>query len=204
MTNINSFPNVPTISLDEACKCVQSCDILMISGSSLLDELIKKGTSSVWSHIGILFKLNDGTISRIMMMESTEPGGIRAVPLSNYLSNFNGTGKGFAGKMLIARYTNFPIQGISSAATQAIDLLGYPYSIDDIMSIAARIVLKDVVNSVLSSDVSSKTAYICSEYVEACYKAAGVNIPYNTAGYIAPSDFMACDQVVPLYYVAGT
>jgi hypothetical protein len=43
-----------------------------------------------------------------------------------------------------------------------------------------------------------KDEFICSEYVGRCLDAAGVQIPWDGLGFIAPSDFAACPEVEPL------
>ena len=201
MTNASTFPVVPTISFNQAKLCIQSGDLLFGSGSTLFARLIKEGTNSIWSHIGMLLQLNDVNINRVMMMESVESIGVRSVPLEHYVNNYNGTGKGYGGKIMVARYNNFPMDNISPIIAKSIDLLGDSYSSDDILKIATRISLFSVSKIKLIGDVHDSNVYICSEYVAACYKEGGIDIPYNVAGYIAPSDFALCKDITPLFYI---
>lgn len=203
MNSASVFPTVPTLTLSVATPQIQSCDILLMCGNSFINNLIKTGTGSVWSHVAMVLQLSDGDINRLMVMESLETVGVRSVPLINYISNYNGTGVGFSGEIMVARYINFPTIQVSAAASKAIDLLGYPYSMEDIMKIAARIGLNDAIDTVTNSLIGSNKAYICSEYVEACFKAAGINVPYNKEGYISPADFAKCPQITPLFFISG-
>jgi len=201
MTNSSTFPVIPTITFTQAKLCVQSGDLLFASGSTLMAKLIKEGTNSIWSHVGMLLQLNDVSINRVMMMESVESIGVRTVPLEHYVNNYNGTHKGYNGKIMVARYNNFPVDKTLDIAAKAIDLLGYSYSNEDIVQIAARITLKGIFKTKIDSKVQDDDGYICSEYVSACYAAGGISVPYNEAGYIAPSDFALCKDIVPLFYI---
>ncbi len=195
------YPSVPVVPFPQAADCIQSGDILFVSGNSSIDNLIKFGTNSVWSHIGLLFNVKDTIVSRVMMMESLITTGVRTVPLSSYVYNYNGTSKPFNGKIMVGRYHNFPTDKLNLVADKAIDLLGYPYSSDDIANIAARIALSSTTGIKLSTSVGSDKSYICSEYVAVCYKAADITLPYNVDGYIAPNDIALCNAITPLFFI---
>ena len=201
MNNASVYPNIPVVKFEQVKDCIQSGDILLVSGNSALDKIIEKGTTSVWSHIGLLFNLYSSLIKRIMVMESLITYGVRSIPLDNYLYNYNGSGISFNGKLMIARYNNFPIMKLPAVITRAIDLLGCHYNTQDIAEIAMRIAIKHTIGVNMPGIVKNDKTYICSEYVSECYKAAGINIPYNSAGYIAPSDFINCTDIVPLFFI---
>src|SRR5580698_7008054 len=99
------FPNVGVSNYEQIRDSIQSGDLLFGSGSSLMSSMIKGATNSVWSHVAFIIRLE--VINRIMVMESVETIGVRTIPLSNYINNYNGSGKGYPGRLMLARYQNF-------------------------------------------------------------------------------------------------
>ncbi|WP_258956595.1 YiiX/YebB-like N1pC/P60 family cysteine hydrolase [Legionella sainthelensi] len=132
-----TFPNVNTNNYDQIRDTIKTGDLLFASGNSLMSSMIKGATNSVWSHVAFIVRLE--AIDRIMIMESVETVGVRTVALSNYVRNYNGSGQGYPGKIMLARYQDFPINSFSNLSKQAVDLLGYPYNTEEVLRIAARI-----------------------------------------------------------------
>lgn len=199
MINVNSFPQVNTLEYTSLRQQIHSGDLLLCSGSSVFSKLIQNATQSVWSHVGFIIRLEN--IGRIMILESVESIGVRTVPLSSYISNYNGTGKGYPGKILIARHHGFHANEINNLSKHAVDLLGYPYNSQEIARIAARIALNAFSTNSVSKNNVAQNEFICSEYVYTCYKSIGIEIKYNTAGFIAPADFARDPQVEPIAFV---
>ncbi|CAM2984459.1 Uncharacterized distant relative of cell wall-associated hydrolases [Legionella steigerwaltii] len=194
------FPNVNTSSYEQIRDTIKTGDLLFASGSSLMSSMIKGATNSVWSHIAFIVRLE--SIDRIMVMESVETIGVRTVPLSNYVHNYNGSGQGYPGKLMVARYQGFPGDSLANLSKQAVDLLGYPYNTEEILKIAARIGMDAFGFDNTSPEVTSPHAFICSEYVAICYKSIGITIDYNQEGFIAPADFARSPKVNPMFYIA--
>ncbi|VEB35806.1 YiiX/YebB-like N1pC/P60 family cysteine hydrolase [Legionella cherrii] len=194
------FPNVNTSSYDQIRDTLKTGNLLFASGNSLMSSMIKGATNSVWSHIAFIVRLE--AIDRIMVMESVETIGVRTVPLSSYVRNYNGSGKGYPGRLMVAGYQDFPTNSLTNLSKQAVDLLGYPYNTEEILKIAARIGMDAFGFDNTSPEVTSPHAFICSEYVAICYKSVGITIDYNQDGFIAPADFARSPQVQPISYIA--
>ncbi|KTD67043.1 MULTISPECIES: YiiX/YebB-like N1pC/P60 family cysteine hydrolase [Legionella] len=194
------FPNVSTSGYEQIRDTIKTGDLLFASGNSLMSSMIKGATNSVWSHIAFIVRLE--AIDRVMVMESVETIGVRTVPLSSYVRNYNGSGQGYPGRLMIAHYQNFPIDAFANLSKQAVDLLGYPYNTEEILKIAARIGMDAFGFDKTSAEVTSPHAFICSEYVAICYKSAGITIDYNQEGFIAPADFARSPEVQPMSYIA--
>ncbi|KTC89601.1 YiiX/YebB-like N1pC/P60 family cysteine hydrolase [Fluoribacter dumoffii] len=195
----DNFPDVGASKYDHVRSSLHTGDLLFASGNSLMSAMIKGATNSVWSHIAFIVRLEN--IDRIMVMESVETIGVRTVPLSNYVRNYNGRGQGYPGRLLIARYQGFPTDSFANLSKQAVDLLGYPYNTEEILKIAARIGMNAFGFDNASPEVSSTHAFICSEYVSICYKSVGITIDYNSQGFIAPADFARSPKVIPMSYI---
>jgi len=183
----DSFPQVKLLDYNSIRNEIRSGDILLASGSSTFSALIQHASKSIWSHVGFILRLDE--IDRIMLLESVESIGVRTVPLSSYVNNYNGSGNSYDGRLLIARHENFPSQSIVDLSQRAVDLFGYPYSTEDIVKIATRIGMRALGLAKDHPLITANKAYICSEYVYECYKSIGVEISYDKNGYIAPADF---------------
>lgn len=196
---IDQFPNLPALSYDQVRKQIRSGDILLCSGSGVISELIKKTTGSVWSHVAFILRLD--SIDRVMILESVESIGVRTVPLSSYINNYNGTGQGYAGKVLIARHQNFNPTDVNHLSKYAVDLFGYPYNKEEILRIAAKIGMKEFGFNIHDPLINQPHAYICSEYAYACYKSVGITINYDPQGYVTPADFAKTPEINAVSFI---
>lgn len=194
---MDSFPNVPIKSYDELRNIIQSGDILLCSGSAFFSSLIQQATQSVWSHVAFILRVDQ--IDRIMILESVESIGVRAVPLSSYINNYNGTGQSYPGRILLARHRELKQENIINLSKYATDLLGYPYGTEEIARIAARIGMGSIGIPQTTVDQPQRE-FICSEYAYACFKSVGITIPYNPLGFIAPADFARCAEVFSICF----
>lgn len=196
---MEQFPSLPSRRYHELRDDIRSGDILLCSGNSVFSNLIKKATSSIWSHVGFVLRLD--AIERIMVLESVESIGVRAIPLSNYVHDYNATGKGYEGKLMLARHRDVKEENINRLSRSAVDLLGYPYRTEEIIHIAARLGVHSMGLPGQKADAETQRAFICSEYAYTCFKSIGVNIDYNTIGFIAPDDFARHEKVDHICFI---
>lgn len=196
---MDEFPSLTTKRYVDLRKDIRSGDILLCSGNAIFSSLIQKATGSIWSHVGFILRLD--AIDRIMVLESVESIGVRAIPLSNYVHDYNATGKAYPGRLMLARHHEVCQESITKLSRTAVDLLGYPYRSEEIAHIAARISMQSLGLPVENPDTQKQRAFICSEYAQVCFESIGINIEYNKAGYIAPCDFARDHKVKPLYYI---
>lgn len=197
---MEAFPQLPSKPYYELRREIRSGDILLCSGNSLFSSLIQKATNSVWSHVGFILRID--SINRIMVLESVETIGVRAIPLSNYIHDYNGTGRGYEGRVMLARHHEVREENIVKLSRAAVDLLGYPYRNQEIAHIAARLSLHTLGFSEQKADAAGQRAFICSEYAYTCFKSIGVTIDFNPMGFIAPADFARNAKVKPLCYLS--
>lgn len=197
---MEGFPHVPIKSYDELRNGIRSGDILLCSGNTAFSNLIKQVTNSVWSHVGFILRLDD--IDRVLVLESVESIGVRAVSLRSYLNDYNGTEQPYPGTLLIARHQDLKQERIKNLSKHAIDLLGHPYNTPEMIRIMARIGLDKVGLNSKSKDTLTQREFICSEYAYECFQSVGVNIEFDSKGFIAPADFARCKKVFPLAFIA--
>ncbi|MCC2625106.1 MAG: hypothetical protein K0R14_979 [Burkholderiales bacterium] len=193
---IDKFPELTPCNYAAIRSQIRSGDILLASGSAVFSKLIQQATNSIWSHVAFILRLD--AIDRIMVLESVESIGVRTVPLSSYLKDYNGTGQAYPGKLLIARHDSFAGVDITKLSQTAVDLLGYPYASEDIAKIAAKIEMGKFGIDNKQPLIQSDKAFICSEYVYTCYKSVGITIGYDQGGYIAPADYAKDQHINPV------
>jgi hypothetical protein len=196
---MSEFPTIPTMHYNKLRHDIRSGDIILCSGRSLFSKLIQQATHSVWSHVAFVLRID--IIDRLMILESVESIGVRAVPLSSYINDYNGSGKAYPGRIMLARHKNIQSQNINNLSKQAVDLLGYPYARDEIVHIAARISTYSLGLPALPHDPEQKRSYICSEYAYTCFKSVGVIINYNPMGFVAPMDFARSPDIQALGFI---
>lgn len=196
---MEEFPNLPSKHYNELRHDIRSGDILLCSGNSTFSTLIQKATNSIWSHIGFILRVD--AIDRIMVLESVESIGVRAIPLSNYVRDYNASGKAYPGRLMLARHHDVKSENIAKLSRKAVDLLGYPYRTEEIVHIAARLSMHTLGLPNEATDAARQRAFICSEYAYECFKSIGVSIDYNPVGFIAPSDFARCSKVSPICFI---
>ncbi len=194
--SIDRFPDITTSNYASIRSELKSGDILLASGTAVFSKLIQQATNSIWSHVAFILRID--AIDRIMVLESVESIGVRTIPLSSYLNDYNGTGKPYPGRLLIARHTNFAGADITKLSQFAVDLLGYPYASEDIAKIVARITSDDFNLDKNQPLIIPGKAFICSEYVYECYKSVGITIDYDQEGYIAPADYAKDTYINPV------
>ena len=193
---VDKFPDLNTCNYSSIRGELKSGDILLASGSAVFSKLIQQATKSIWSHVAFILRVD--AIDRIMVLESVEPIGVRTIPLSSYLNDYNGTGKPYPGRLLIARHANFVEADTTKLSKVAIDLLGYPYASEDIAKIVARITADNLDFGKDQPLIQGQKAFICSEYVYECYKSVGITIDYDQEGYIAPADYARSEYINPV------
>ncbi len=196
---MDDFPNFSVKNYDDVRNDIRSGDILLCSGNSIFSNMIKTATQSVWSHVAFILRLD--IIDRIMVLESVESIGVRAVPLSSYARDYNGTGAGYPGRIMIARHNQLQQKNIPDLSKTAVDRLGYPYNPEECARIAARISANSIGLKTSCPDVQTGREFICSEYAELCFKSVGITVDYNPMGFIAPADFARCKEVSGLFYI---
>lgn len=196
---MENYPDVRNQYYNDLRTHIRSGDILLCAGSSPFSTLIQKATNSVWSHVAFILRIDE--IDRVMVLESVESIGVRTIPLSNYIRDYNASGKGYPGKVMLARHSGIKIKNIAQFSRLAINFLGYPYGTDEIVRIATRISMHALGLHALEPEHSHKREFICSEYAYACFKSIGVPITQQRLGFITPDDFASSREVKPICFI---
>jgi hypothetical protein len=134
----NKHKQLEQIDYNSIRSNIQSGDLFFCCGNYSVSRIIRKFTNSEFSHIGFLYWWNN----RVLLMESVEDDGVRVVPLSHYLNNYENSGQRYKGDLFIARHLNFPTDetGYNSVLGKGSDFLNRNYDKDALAKIAWRII----------------------------------------------------------------
>jgi hypothetical protein len=162
-------------------------DLFFASGRYIVSKLIQKFTDSPWSHVAIVVRLVD--LDRVLLLESVEDTGVRIVPLSKYLDDYDSDGKPYNGWLALARPKNVDLDIMKELAQFGADELGRPYDKDELATIASRIALG------IGRKGKKDRTYICSELVQACFANANYYFPGDDRGFISPENIWVDSRV---------
>ncbi|WP_046174924.1 YiiX/YebB-like N1pC/P60 family cysteine hydrolase [Domibacillus indicus] len=191
------FQEINPVHYEQAVKSIQTGDLLLCSGTYLISEFIKKASNSFISHVAFLFKWHN----RTLVFESVEGTGVRIIPLLQYVSNYENTGKKYKGSLYIARHeqlisSSFDRSLLKNMMGKAIDLLNQDYNQAELIKILTRIKLG-------IGRHEDNDQYICSEFVDQCFQQIGISFPRDEGGFIYPEHIAADSSVYPMFELAA-
>jgi hypothetical protein len=187
---------------DEVRRQVQDGDLMLCSAWDPMSRMIRWATKSPWSHIGMVLRADH--VDRVLVLECVAKLGTRAVALSDFISRTSSGITPYPGKILAARHDGLKDgpqpEKLKLLCEYAMDRLGTPFSNKEVAKIAARIAAGRL-NIKMPGHLMPDDEFICSEYVARCYARAGLTIPWDGLGFIAPSDFAADPAIRPVAQV---
>jgi len=181
---------MPVVPYNEIRDQVQTGDIFFSSGSYAFSGVIQRLTKSMWSHVAVIYK--DVELGRVLVLEAEPRVGIRLVPLSKYLKNYDGKRRPYKGQIAIA-HLNIAMEkeNLNRGICFGLDELSKPYDNFEIVRIMIRILFH-------ISKRDRNRSYICSELVRDILAKAGIIIKYQDT-YISP-DHIWSDERMQLKY----
>ncbi|HLK30544.1 MAG TPA: YiiX/YebB-like N1pC/P60 family cysteine hydrolase [Puia sp.] len=182
----NQLDSVSLANYNEVRSILKTGDILFCSGDYLFSRIIQRLTKSTWSHTAIIYK--DETLGRVLVLEAEPSVGIRLIPLSKYLTDYNGTKKPYKGRIFDNKLkTELDKEHFSRGISFGLDELTRPYDGHEIIRIFFRIVFR-------MGKRQKNRAYTCSELVHSMYSKAGVDFKFHDS-YISPDDIWKDERV---------
>jgi Permuted papain-like amidase enzyme, YaeF/YiiX, C92 family len=165
-------------------------DIFFSSGSYLFSGIIQRLTSSTWSHVAVIYK--DEELGRVLVLEAEPFYGIRLIPLSKYLTDYQGKRKPYKGEIALARLNvEVPKKKLNKGISFGLDELTRPYDNYEIIRIMIRIFFR-------ITQRSKNRNYICSEFVRDIFEKANVVMEYQDT-YVSP-DTIWQDKRIDMQY----
>lgn len=185
----NKFNGLEKVNYPNIRRSIKTGDILLCSGDYCISKLIKYFSDSIFSHVAFVFHWNE----RILVFESVEDDGVRIIPLSQYIDNYENSKKPYQGQLFLARHkTGLSQLAINNMLGEATNLLNRNYGFADIVKIAWRIVTG-------LGEHKPNDEYICSEFVDKCFKEIGITLERGDSGFIYPEHIAADQNVEPLF-----
>ena len=185
----NVLSELKPLAYAKARKLVRNGDLLLCSADDPFSKVIRWSTQSPWSHIAIAYRID--SLDRVMVFEAVTQFGARTVPLSHFIAYTSSGTHPYPGKILLARDRR--MEKLSAAKQKAMyafamGCLGDKFAGGEILKIAARIALGRF-DVRMPRRLGPRDEFICSEYIARCFDKAGLKIPWDGLGYIAPDDF---------------
>jgi hypothetical protein len=187
---------LPPVDYDVLRPQMRTGDLLLCQGEEAFSKLIRWATRSPWSHIALVARIEE--FDRVMALESVEKIGVRTVPVSRFISQDSAGQSPYPGRILLARHRRFA-ELVAEARLRAMTRLaferfGTPFGGGETAKIALRLVAGGL-GLRIPKPLQPRDEYICSEYVDRCYRQVGIETPWNRDGFIGPSDFAADPEV---------
>lgn len=172
---------------------IRTGDIFLAAGHYPISHMIAHFSDSMFSHVGFVFAWN----SRVLLLESVEDDGVRAVPLSQYIYDYENSGEPYNGRLFMGRYnTALDLDKVNLMLGKAADILNKKYDKDEIAKILARVTIG-------FGKHGDNDAYICSEFVDVCFKEIGITFPRDSKGFIFPEHIASDINVSPLFEITA-
>jgi hypothetical protein len=176
-----------TLSYEEARDRLQTGQLVFCSGNYWFSGAIQRLTRSTWSHVAIVYK--DEELRRVMVLEAEPFVGIRLIPLSKYLKDYQGKRRPYKGRIVVADIENPPEKHeLNKAISFGLDELTRPYDNWEIIRIMLRILFR-------KGRKERNRSYICSELVRDCYAKAGLKFQLQDT-YVSPDTIWSDARVV--------
>ncbi len=184
---------LPAEPLETLAPRIRDGDLLLCSATDPASRLIGWSTKSPWTHVAIAWRWPEA--DRILALECVQRLGVRAVSMERFLSETSSGVKPYPGKIVLARHAQVAaLADPKAVGDEAIDLIGSRFSAFEIAKIGLRIAVGRFDRKMLKP-LRPADEFICSEYVDRCFRCAGVEIQWDGLGFIAPSDIADDDHV---------
>ncbi|HWA37317.1 MAG TPA: YiiX/YebB-like N1pC/P60 family cysteine hydrolase [Burkholderiales bacterium] len=166
-------------------------DLVFCAGNYAISRIIQHFSDSMFSHVGLVYCWND----RVLVFESVEDDGVRLVPLSQYVRDYENSGAAYDGRVFIGRHDE-PLapEQVLALLGRAADELNRRYDKEEMLEILARVTIG-------LGKHQDDDAYVCSEYVERCFREVGIVFDRDAQDYIFPEHIAADPSVQALWEI---
>jgi hypothetical protein len=186
------FEGLPLSEYEDVRASLRTGDIFLTAGNYPISRMIEHFSGSMFSHVGFIFTWE----SRVLLLESVEDDGVRAVPLRQYVNDYECSAGGYDGRLFVGRHSaRLSKTKLDALLGSAADVLNRKYDQAEIAAILARVTLGE-------GRHTDNNAYICSEFVDLCFSSIGIGFAHDAqSGFIFPEHIAADRAVRPLYEI---
>lgn len=176
----------PAQSLDTLATEIRDGDLLLCSADDPFSRLISWSTKSPWTHVAFAWRWPE--TGRILAFECVQNLGVRTIGMERFISETSNGTHPYPGKIVLARHAALAgIPDPKPLVDEGVNLIGCRFSSAEIVKIGMRIAFGRTGRET-PTPLRAKDEFICSEYVDRCYRRVGVKIEWDGLGFIAPSD----------------
>lgn len=165
-------------------------DLLLCSGNHWISAIIKDGSSSQFSHVGLIYMWN----GMPMLIEAVETDGVRIIPLSQYTSNYENSEMGYDGGLYHARIEGLLPVHTAIVLEKAMTLINKKFDTDGVAKAISRFYL-----GFGKSDNDDE--YFCSELVFEAFETIDLIFEKTDKGFVYPSHIASDDRVTGLHRI---
>jgi hypothetical protein len=159
---------------------VEDADVLLFRGTIFFSRAIEKISHGAYSHCAIAANWGE----RKMLLQAELMGGIQAVPMSVAVGTYKGQVDWY--KIVPAVRAKLDIAALLAEARAD---LGLTYATSDLLRVAAH----NIFGVSLPEDSDNPHALFCSQYVERCFRKAGVALCKDSDVGTSPSEIAESD-----------
>lgn len=157
---------------------LQTGDLIFLSGNHWLSELIRIRSKGAWSHVGVVVKIEE--INRVFLVESIIEVGVRMIPMSFVIKDYDGHKRPYNGRVAWARVEDLPTDKSLIIKEFALDNLSKQYDRKEYWRVLWRTVAG-------KKKVFNDDKYSCAEYIHEAFKRAGIYLKYDRGDFISPA-----------------
>ncbi|MGO9837698.1 MAG: hypothetical protein ACLP1X_26220 [Polyangiaceae bacterium] len=173
---------IPTVPLNygDIRDQVEDADVLLFRGTIFFSRAIEKISHGAYSHCAIAANWSE----RKMILQAELMGGIQAVPMSVAVGTYKGQVDWY--KIVPSVRAKLDIAALLAEARAD---LGLTYATSDLLRVAAH----NLFGVSLPQDSDNPHALFCSQYVERCFRKAGVALCKDSDVGTSPSEIATSD-----------
>jgi hypothetical protein len=166
------------LKYDDIRDRVEDGDVVLFRGTIFLSKVIEQVSHGTYSHCAIAADWGE----RKMLLQAELMGGVQAVPMSVAVGTYTGRVDWY--KIAPARRAKLDIAALLAEARAD---LGLTYATSELLRVAAH----NVFGAQLPADCDNPHALFCSQYVERCFRKAGLSLTSTSDVGASPSDIAA-------------
>jgi len=170
----------PTLKYEEIRDRIEDGDIVLFRGTIFLSRVIEQVSQGAYSHCAIAASWGE----RKMILQAELMGGVQAVPFSVAVGTYRGRVDWY--KIRPAWRAKLDIAKLLAEARAD---LGLTYATSDLLRVAAH----RLFGAELPGDCDNPHALFCSQYVERCFRRAGLSLSKSTDVGTSPSEIAASE-----------
>jgi hypothetical protein len=159
---------------------VEDGDVLLFRGTIFFSRAIEKISHGAYSHCAIAVNWDE----RKMILQAELMGGVQAVPMSVAVGTYKGRVDWY--KILPAVRASMSLAALLAEARAD---LGLTYATSDLLRVATH----NLFGARLPDDSDNPHALFCSQYVERCFRSAGVTLSKDSDVGTSPSEIASSD-----------